>query len=88
MKRFFKEYKRISAKDLPSEIHMGWSLVEKCDECNKPIGLKAQPVGLDKGIFTKYCTGCKREFEQIELEGDELLEFLIEFATSLMGGAA
>lgn len=88
MKRFFKEYRRISVSELPNEIHMGWSLVEKCDSCDNLLGMKAKPVGLDKGIFTKYCTGCKKEIEQIELEGDDLLEFLIEFTTSLMGGAA
>jgi hypothetical protein len=88
MKDFFKEYRRTSAKDLPKEIHMGWSLVEKCGECSHPLGLKAKPVGLDKGIFTKYCTGCNQEFEQIELEGDELVEFSLEVADRLMGGAA
>jgi hypothetical protein len=88
MKKFSKEYKRISASDIPQEINMGWSLVEKCGECSHPLGLKANPIGLDKGIFTKYCTGCNQEFSKIELKDDELLEFLIEFTTRSMGGKA
>lgn len=91
MKNFLDEYRRISARrisesDLPKEPHMGW-FAEKC-ECGCPIGAKANPIGFDKGIFTKYCTGCKKEFEQIELEGDELLEFLVEYTSRLMGGVA
>jgi hypothetical protein len=88
MKKFLKEYRRISAKDLPQEIHMGWSLVEKRGECSHPLGMKANPIGLDKGAFVKYCPSCEKEFEQIELKDDELLEFLIEFTTRSMGGAA
>jgi hypothetical protein len=86
MRRFFDEYRRISERDLPKEIHMGW-FPEKC-KCGCPIGMKANPVGLDKGIFTQYCTGCKKEFFKFELEGDELLEGLIEFVNRLMGGVA
>jgi hypothetical protein len=84
---FFKEYRRISAKDLPQEIHMGW-FAEKCECCGCPIGMKANPIGLDRGIFTKYCTGCKKEFFKFELEGDELLKFQLEFVNRLMGGVA
>lgn len=89
MKNFSKEYKRISASDLPQEIHMGVSAIERCGDCFHPLGMKAKPVGLDKGIFTIYCPNCKKEFEQIELADEELLEFLVEYTTRLiLGGAA
>lgn len=87
MKNFLNEHRRITENDLPKEMHMGW-YAYKCP-CGHPIGLKANPIGLDKGLFTKYCTGCKKNFEQIELEGEDLLQFLIEFLNHpRVGGVA
>ncbi len=88
MKKFLKEYRRISAKDLPQEIHMGWSLVEKCGDCFHPLGLKVQPKGFDKGTYIIYCPSCNRECERVELEGLQLAAFSLEVAARSMGGAA
>lgn len=84
---FFKEYRRISAKDLPSEMHVGSSRV-LCGGCFHYLSMKCRQAGFGKGTFIIYCPSCQREFEQVELEGDELLEFLVEYTSRLMGDAA
>ena len=87
MTKFFNEYRRITAKDLPSEMHIGSSLL-RCGGCFHYLSMKVRQTSFDKGTFIIYCPSCQREFEQVELEGDELVEFSLEVADRLMGGAA
>ena len=76
MKNFFSENRRISAKDLPKEIHMGL-FDERCDECGSLLGMKLNPKSRCSGVFSQYCIGCKKEFKRIEADGELFRAFLI-----------